>query len=80
MENEQHPPQSTAGFQAARLETGMDKTFWTRTTRSPNVSLNVDGHIDAWAEKITHVGAKNPPWQQQRLSDDEQTSKSQRCV
>ena len=47
-----------AGFEAAGLETGMDKTFWTSTVRSPNASLNIDGHLIAWSEKITYVGAQ----------------------
>ena len=32
------------GFLAAGLETGLDKTFWTSTTRTQNATLNVDGH------------------------------------
>ena len=47
-----------AGFLAAGLETGLDKTFWTSTTRSPNATLNVCGHTIPWVEKSTHVGAK----------------------
>ena len=47
-----------AGFLAACLETGLDKTFWTITTRSPNATLNIDEHTISCAEKITHVGAK----------------------
>ena len=34
----------TAGFQAAGLETGLDKTFWTSIVRSPTASRNIDGH------------------------------------
>ena len=35
----------------------MDKTFLTRTTRSPNATLNVEGHAIPW-RRITYVGAK----------------------
>ena len=45
------------GFLVAGLETGLDETFWTSTTRSPDATLNVDEHMVSWAEKITHVGA-----------------------
>ena len=46
------------GFLAAGMGTGLDKTFWTSTTHSPNASLRLDGHAIPWTEKITFVGAK----------------------
>ena len=44
-------------FLTAVTEKGLDKTLWTSTTRSPDATLNVDGHMLPWAEKITYVGA-----------------------
>ena len=46
------------GFLAAGLETGLDKTFWTSSTQSPNTNLKIGEHAIPWTEKITSVGAK----------------------
>ena len=46
------------GFLEAGLETGLDKTFWTSSTHSPNANLKIGEHTIPWTEKITFVGAK----------------------
>ena len=46
------------GFEKAGLSTGLDKTFWTSTSCTPNETMSVSGHTLKWSEHITFVGAK----------------------
>ena len=69
-----------AGFSAASLETGMNKAFWTSTVRSPTASLNIDSHSIPWSEKNRICRFANLSLQQQRLSEDKQTTKSHGSV
>ena len=46
------------GFEEAVLETGLNKTFWTSSQRTPEETLRVNEHTMKWSESITFVGAK----------------------
>ena len=67
-------------FLAAGLETGLDKTFWTSTTRTLDASLNVDGHMLPWAETIAHVGANIHFCSNSGSAMTNRLQKSHRCI